>query len=54
MRVRILLLKAAGLSFDAIADKADMNCKSIMLRINKYLEGSVENALFDAPAVAAM
>ena len=49
LRARILLLKAAGLSIDAIADKVDMNRKSIMLCINKYLEGGVENALFDAP-----
>ena len=48
MRARILLLKADGLSIDAIADKVDMNHKSIMLCINKYLEGGVENALFDA------
>ena len=48
-RARILLLKADGLSIDAIADKVDMNRKSIMLCINKYLEGGVENALFDAP-----
>ena len=49
MRARILLLKADGLSIDAIADKVDMNRKSIMHCINKYLEGGVENALFDAP-----
>ena len=49
MRARILLLKADGFSIDAIADKVDMNRKSIMLCINKYLEGGVENALFDAP-----
>ena len=49
MRARILLLKADGLSIDAIADKVDMNRKSIMLCINKYLESGVENALFDAP-----
>ena len=49
LRARILLLKADGLSIDTIADKVDMNRKSIMLCINKYLEGGVENALFDAP-----
>jgi len=49
LRARILLLKADGLSIDAIADKVDMNRKSIMLCINKYLEGGAENALFDAP-----
>jgi len=48
-RARILLLKADGISIDDIADKVDMNRKSVMLCINKYLEGGVENALFDAP-----
>lgn len=48
-RARILLLKADGTSIDAIADKVGMNRKSVMLCINKYLEGGVENALFDAP-----
>ena len=48
-RAKILLLKADGLSVDAIADKVDMNRKSVMLCINKYIEGGIENALFDAP-----
>ncbi len=48
-RARILLLKADGTSIDDIADKVGMNRKSVMLCINKYLEGGVENALFDAP-----
>ena len=48
-RAKILLLKADGLSVDAIADKVDMNRKSVMLCINKYTEGGIENALFDAP-----
>ncbi len=48
-RARILLLKADGLSIDEIADKVDLNRKSVMLCINKYNEGGVENALFDAP-----
>ena len=48
-RARILLLKADGFSIDAIADKTDLNRKSVMLCINKYIEGGVENALFDAP-----
>lgn len=48
-RARILLLKAEGASIDSIADKVGMNRKSVMLCINKYLEGGVENALFDAP-----
>ena len=48
-RARILLLKADGFSIDAIADKTDLNRKSVMLCVNKYVEGGVENALFDAP-----
>ncbi len=48
-RARILLLKADGTSIDDIADKVGMNRKSVMLCINKYIEGGVENALFDAP-----
>ena len=48
-RAKILLLKADGFSIDAIADKTDLNRKSVMLCINKFIEGGVENALFDAP-----
>lgn len=48
-RARILLLKAEGVTIDTIADKVNMNRKSVMLCINKYLEGGIENALFDAP-----
>ena len=48
-RARILLLKAEGTPIDDIADKVGINRKSVMLCINKYLEGGVENALFDAP-----
>lgn len=48
-RARILLLKADGNPIDDIADKVGMNRKSVMLCINKYLAGGVENALFDAP-----
>ena len=49
IRAKILLLKADGISIDAIADKVDLNRKSVMLCINKYLEGGVKNALYDAP-----
>ena len=48
-RARILILKADGYSIEAIADKVDMNRKSVMLCINKFNEGGIENALFDAP-----
>ena len=49
IRAKILLLKADGISIDAIADKVDLNRKSVMLCISKYLDGGVENALYDAP-----
>ena len=48
-RARILLLKADGLSINDIVDKVGLNRKSVMLCLNKYAEGGVENALFDAP-----
>ena len=48
-RARILLLKADGCTVKEIADKVGLNRKSVMLCINKYNEGGVENALYDAP-----
>ena len=48
-RARILLLKADGCSIDDISDKVGVNRKSVMLCLNKYTDGGVENALFDAP-----
>ena len=48
-RARIILLKADGVSIDEIADKVGMNRKSVMLCLNKFKNGGVENALFDAP-----
>ena len=48
-RARILLLKADGCSIDCIADKIGINRKSVMLCLNKYADGGVENALSDAP-----
>lgn len=48
-RLKILLLKSGGFRIDDIADKVGMNRWSIMLCINKDLEGGVDNALFDAP-----
>lgn len=53
-RARILLLKADGYSINEIADKVGLNRKSVMLCLHKYAEGGVENALFDALAVAVM
>lgn len=48
-RARILLLKADGCSINDIADKVGLNRKSVLLCISKYIDGGVENALFDAP-----
>jgi len=48
-RARILLLKAEGVSIDAIAEKVGINRKSVMLCISKYKDNGVENALHDAP-----
>lgn len=48
-RARILLLKADGCSIDDIADKVGINRKSVMLCLNKFAQGGVENALSDAP-----
>ena len=48
-RARILLLRADGVSIDDIADKVGINRCSVMLCLNKFKEGGVENALFDAP-----
>lgn len=42
-------MKADGCSINDIADKVGINRKSVMLCLNKYAEGGVENALFDAP-----
>ena len=48
-RARILLLRAGGLSINDIADKVGINRCSVMLCLNKFKEGGVENALSDAP-----
>lgn len=48
-RARILLLKADGVATDVIADKVDLNRKSVLLCIKKFKEGGIENALYDAP-----
>jgi len=45
----MLLLKSEGLSLDDIADKVGVNRKSVILCIEKYTDGGVENALTDAP-----
>ena len=48
-RARILLLKSEGLSINEIADKVGINRKSVMLCLEKYKNGGVENAISDAP-----
>lgn len=48
-RARILLLRAEAMSINTIADKVGLNRCSVMLCLEKYKEGGVENALFDAP-----
>lgn len=48
-RARILLLRESGVSIKEIADKVGVNRCSVMLCINKYKNGGIENALFDAP-----
>lgn len=48
-RARILLLKADGHSIDDIAEKVGLNRKSVILCLEKYKAGGVENALTDAP-----
>ena len=48
-RARIILLRAEGISIDAIADKIGINRKSVMLCIEKYKAGGAENALYDTP-----
>jgi transposase len=48
-RAKIILFKANGETVDSIANKLDINRKSVMLCLKKYTEGGVENALSDAP-----
>ena len=48
-RARIILLKADGDKIDTITDKIGLNRNSIILCLNKFKEGGVENALYDAP-----
>lgn len=46
-RAKILLYKEQGASYEAIANRLDLNLKSVKLCIDKYLEGGVERALSD-------
>lgn len=46
-RAKILLYKEQGDSYQVIADRIDVNIKSVKLCIDKYLDGGIERALFD-------
>lgn len=46
-RAKILLLITEGISVKAIADKLDLNRKSVELCLNKYMESGLETALND-------
>ncbi len=48
-RARMLLMKADGKTTNEIAEKLDVNRKSVMLCLKKYQEGGLDNALYDAP-----
>lgn len=48
-RAKVLLLRSEGNTIEHISDKLDINRNSVILCLKKYLEGGVENALFDAP-----
>ena len=48
-RARILLLRAEGNTIAVIADKVGLNRNSVILCLNKYKDGGVQNALVDAP-----
>lgn len=48
-RAKMLLLKADGKATNEIADKLDVNRKSVMLCLRKFEEGGIDNALYDAP-----
>ena len=48
-RARILLLKADGLSFQAIADKMSISTRTIHLCLSKYNSGGINAALLDCP-----
>ncbi|SHK59906.1 Winged helix-turn helix, partial [Anaerocolumna jejuensis DSM 15929] len=48
-RAKIILLTAEGISVTAIADKLDLNRKSVELCLDKYLESGLETALSDNP-----
>lgn len=46
-RAKILLYKEQGDSYETIANRLDINLKSVKLCIDKYLESGVERALSD-------
>ena len=48
-RAKILLYKADGLTFQAIAEKLDISPTTAQLCIHKYKKGGIDTALFDMP-----
>jgi len=48
-RAKILLYKADGLTFQAIAEKLDISPTTVQLCIRKYKKGGIDTALFDMP-----
>lgn len=48
-RAKILIYKHQGASNSAIAERIDVNINTVRLCIEKYIEGGVQNALYDKP-----
>lgn len=48
-RAKILIYKAQGESNQAIADRIDVNINTVKLCLNKYRNGGIQEALYDAP-----
>lgn len=46
-RAKILLYKEQGDSYETIANRIDINLKSVKLCVDKYLDGGVQRALYD-------
>ena len=48
-RAKILIYKTQGASNSEIAERIDVNINTVRLCLEKYMEGGVQNALFDKP-----
>lgn len=48
-RAKILIYKAQGASNSDIAERIDVNINTVRLCLEKYIEGGIQNALFDKP-----